>query len=312
MHQWLYSFLVLLMTGGIPILLIWDTERISEAEFHDIRYRQIEGSSIAAKDGVKEVLYKNHLVISDYFRERDSLWIFTGGIEGSSWTVGQSYAQNEILSFNSTRNPTSFYGFKWGNDDYYINVDRGNDEAIRSFLETMDHMVESNLDTLVLDLRFLRSIDFGAVLRLFNQIAPAQKMVFGTIIDRYHSEEIISSGRPFFNPRQTVFLVNEYIPDPVKLLVSNLEKIPTYESLGNLGTVRDTVCLETLYESNNRAYQVCTQYFTDGSSRTDRATQNAETDSLLLDNFAKMDELWYKTRDSAATQKLITSSLSRL
>src|SRR5690606_42013439 len=107
-------------------------------------------------------------------------------------------------------------------------IEYWNENTLAQVLKVQDRHRVKEVDSLVLDFRFLRTIEFGAVLRLFNQIAPSRKVVLGTILDKYQEKVILSSGTPFFTSIQTIFLVDEKIPDPVNHLVANLSQYTGY------------------------------------------------------------------------------------
>lgn len=313
-HSTVYTVIVLLILIGIAGLLVWGTDRIEGQTFDAIRVGQIQ--SAGTDSGVKYEPLRTigDLVVPDFFEEHDSQFRYWGGVYGGPWEVGQTYSREELsASFDSHQVGLGFYAHKWGSNDFYVNVDRGDETAVRDFLKTLDGMSGSDIDTLILDFRFLRAIDFGAILRLFNQIAPTRKIRLGTIVNAYQEEEIISSGRPFFTANQTIFLVDEKIPDPVKHLTSNLCRIAQYHLRGNLGTVPDSVCLTTQYEIDEKKYRVCSEKWTSASGEFDLpASYKTFPDSVRIRSMAQMDVVWYKNRDTAAMEEMVNRLVTLL
>ena len=309
-----YTVVVSLILVGIAGLLVWSAAQIDDQALEQLRIQQIQAAGVDSTIEYERLWTIDDLVVSDYFETEGSEFRYWGGIAEAPWDVGGTYPAEALsASYDTEKEVPDFYGLKWGTNDYYVNVDRGDESTVRDFLKTMDGMAASQIDTLILDFRFLRAIHFGSVLRLFNQIAPSQKIVMGKIVDAHQEEEIVSSGRPFFTANQTIFLVDERIPDPVKHLVTNLCQMREYNVRGTLGTVRDSVCLTTQFVINDHKYRVCTEKWTSASGGFDLPESYERVhDSVRIRSLGQVDVAWYKKRDTAAMDQLIRRLLVEL
>lgn len=309
-----YIAAALVIVGGIPGLFFWGIEKMDYQAFTHLREQQIQAAQIDPGHDLAPVQCAGGIVLVDYFKPTVGGYQYFGGMHGSSWKVGKVYSLNDLKSSGIPRLVEHrFYGQKTGENDFYINIDRGDENAPGDFLKLMDHHGGSEIDTLVIDFRFLRTIDFGSMLRLFNQIAPPRKIVLGMIIDSHQEEVIMSSGHPFFTSNQTIFLVDEKMPDPVKLLVTNLGQLNSYRVIGDLGQLNDSVCLVTPFEIGDKKYRVCTAKWTNGQSDSQYHHVNETmVDSIRMKMLDAMDEVWYKRRDTIAMVSLVPAMLSDL
>lgn len=314
MHSYLFGSIVILCLGIATWLFLSGSEKMEAGDVWQLRVSQLRDVQINPDQEIHPLLMMGDLPASGYFSETSTGLIYQGGLYGQPWEVGEAYSEDEIRSIKPAKiQNTPFFWQSLEKNRFYINIDRGDDEAVRDFLKVMDQRESGESDTLIIDFRFLRTIDFSSMIRLFNQIAPRYKITFGKVINAHQEEIIKSTGQPFFTMKYTVFLVDPCIPAPVNRLIMSLTSDPSYDFIGSLGEVSDTVCLYTGYTIGPETYRICTEKWTGDPLRPENATSGQLiSDSLRLDWIIKMDEVWYKNQDSSGTEKLIQVMLDQL
>ncbi|HLU94922.1 MAG TPA: hypothetical protein VKZ54_12385 [Membranihabitans sp.] len=302
----IYTSVIFLVIATIPALIIYGINRVSEEELQSLRKEQIQAARYDSGRELVALKTSGDVVLEDYFVPSGYEYRYLGGLTGAPWEVGESYPLSDLKAHQADQHDFGIYGQQFGDNNYYVNIDRGDEKTPAQFLRVMDRHRVTEVDSLVLDFRFLRTIEFGAVLRLFNQIAPSRKVVLGTILDKYQEEVILSSGRPFFTSIQTIFLVDEKIPDPVKHLVANLSQYTGYSIAGELGPFSDTVCLSSQYTVGDNLYRICSEKWTsDRKEFHNPGSERSLPDSIRISSLRQMDVAWYKNRDSVAVSRLV-------
>ena len=297
--------------SAIVTLLISGSQKLESGELHATRLAQLQTMHTVVDEKVYPLKKTGDVIVSDYFDESSDGYQYQGGLYGSPWKVGHTYSLEEIISAEMEgKQAQPLLSFSWPNQNRYINIDRGDQEAVKDFLQIMDKPGGGVADTLILDFRFLRHIDFGSVIRLFNQIAPQEQISFGAIVNKYQKEELMSSGQPFFSPDQTVFLVDPAVPEPVRGLILLLTQRSGYQLAGNPGTLPDTVCLYTEYQIGPESYRVCPDKWI---ASPDRGSVGNQTKTFLGKSgnqlLTEMDEIWYKERDTQSIKKHIETAI---
>jgi len=302
----IYTSVIFLVIATIPALILYGINQVTKEELQSLRKDQIQTARYDPGSEMVALKTSGNVVVEDYFVPSGDEYRYLGGLVGGRWEVGKSYPLSDLIIHQADQHDLGIYGQQFGNNNYYVNIDRGDEKTPAQFLRVMDRHQVTEVDSLVLDFRFLRTIEFGSVLRLFNQIAPTRKVVLGTILDKYQEEEILSSGRPFFTSNQTIFLVDEKIPEPVKHLVANLSQYAGYSIAGELGAFSDTVCLSSQYTVGDNLYRICSEKWTsDLTEFQNPGTERSLPDSIRISTLRQMDIAWYKNRDSVAVSRLV-------
>lgn len=304
----------MLSLAGIAWLFFSEAEQLVADDVWQRRVSQLRDVQLNPDQEIRPVLMVGGLPASGYFMETDTGFLYQGGLYDQPWQVGEVYSENEISGAKPLKAYDSpFFTFPLGKNSFYINIDRGDDGAVRGFLQVMDLQKSEELDTLIIDFRFLRTIEFSSMIRLFNQFAPRGKITFGKIINAHQEEVIKSTGQPFFSVNQTVFLVGPCVPAPVNRLIMSLVEFPTYDIIGKLGDATDTICLYTNYTIGPDTYRICTESWTgDSLYYQDSFSGHEVPDSVRMDMIRKMDEAWYKDQDSIRTKTVVSEMIDRL
>ncbi|MBY5957472.1 hypothetical protein KUV50_04945 [Membranicola marinus] len=309
-----YNLSVFLLFAGILLLGILGMERIPSTELSKLRLNQLSKIRLDTSQELTPMMMLGKVAVRDFFIPTDSGYVYMGGIFDAPWKVGKTYTANELEGVQSWYiGQSDFYSRKIASGSVYVNIDQGNDQAVKGFLKTMDAYKIENLDSLFIDFRFLGPVDFGAILRLFNQLAPRDRFELGVSIDGHQETEVNSSGRPFFTANHVVFMVNPLVPIAVKKLVLNLATEPGYQVVGISDVVPDTVCLFTDFRVDSKVYRVCTEKWTDDAkSSSISIAPGPQKDSLQIYFQKKVDETWYKNQDSVAMNELVPEMLHKL
>lgn len=309
--SYVYCWTVLALFAGIASLAFTGIQKSDQTTLVQLRKSQLRSAVMPSGPAPRVMARSRGLVWEDYFEASTAGYRYLGGIQHGPWLVDSVYPASDIILTKAYK-PLPFYHQTYGLKNLYINLDRIDQQTPGDFLEAMEAGGLLETDTLVIDFRFLRSVEFGAALRLFNQIAPTRKMALGTIIDPYQDELIMSSGRPFFTVSHTVFILNEKVPDAVRLLIFNLEGQDSYHVAGWPGHVADTVCLMSDYVMGDKTYRVCTQYWTTETGGTVVRPLKVVSEPVRKAMLRSMDELWYKQQDSSGVTELLPSMLKQL
>jgi len=309
-----YSTVVIIALGTVVCLLWWGVDPMDVNAYESLRIEQIHQLGHSMETVVEMDFENPGFLVSDYFEEYGGKYIYRGGISEASWEVGQSYNREEITDFaNNHFTEIPFYSLTWRGGNCYINVDRVEAPSVREFLQTVDGMGLSQIDTLIVDLRFLRKVEWGSVLRLFNQIAPARKAVLGTISNPFQEEVIYSSGRPFFTTNTTVFLVDILTPDAVKQLVLNLDQNSDFFIRGPVGQISDSACIYTTFVVGDKKLRVCSsRWISPIQMEKKDQSDSGIPDSIHIGEMALMDRTWYKNHDHQAMEQIVTGLLDNL
>ncbi len=310
----MFISVVLLSLGGIIWLFFSGSEKVVADDIWRLRISQLSDVQINPDQEIHSSLMVGDLPASGYFTETSVGFLYQGGLYDQPWQVGEIYSEDEIsaVKFSKTHN-SPFFTLPFGENNFYINIDRGDDAAVRDFLKAMDLQESEELDTLIIDFRFLRTIEFSSMIRLFNQIAPRGKITFGKIINAHQEEIIKSTGQPFFSVNHTLFLVDPCIPSPVNRLIMSLVEYPSYDFIGALSEASDTVCLYTNYAIGSETYRVCTENWT-GDPLHSQMSDSGKLipDSVRMDMIRRMDEAWYKHQDTTRTKILVSAMMDQL
>lgn len=297
----LFIVLVILVSVGITSILIVGWESVAEDEFVIWRMDQLRQKQITDEDILPEIRL-GEIVLSDYFRQKNDAYFYLGGLPGTQWTPGQSYRLEEIKEVFLNRIPEQenfFYAQLLGENSLYINLDRGGKDLTKKYLQTLDQYQISGFDTLFIDFRFMRSIDFSQLIALFNQLGPQEKTFLGTVTNPYEEVELETSGQPFFHADRYVFLVHEDLSDPLKGLIEVFRSQEGYRIRGPLESSQDTICVYTGYEIGDEYYRICADQFVPaqyGFSK-EKVITPAENDAWQ-EMFLEMEKNWYSSRDT--------------
>lgn len=310
----IFSLFYILAIVGLAGLLLAGNDKVSVQALEDMRIEQLQAVELESNRAIQVQDEMDGFVLSDYFDRNEAGYAYQGGLYGAPWQLGHTYTRDE-LDFSKVEKPEnpSIFSLKLGEDNIYMNIDQGGDESVKEFLRTLDQHSDTGLDTMFLDFRFLRSMDFSAIIRLFNQISPPHKIKLGTVLGSYQDQDINSSGRPFFRANHYVVISDHKLPTPVQSIISSLVQYPDYTLSGNLADLPDTVCLYTDYRIESNLYRICTERWTAHVREPERKDDvELVSDSIRATLKHRMDVYWYKERDSLALNEFVPEMLKTL
>lgn len=298
-----FSLLVFMVVLTIAGLLFYGIHSMSERDLVAMKKDQLRKKQIIPEElqPIEEVAY---LAVKDYFRMEGPSYQYLGGLFDSDLVPDQLYDQPVVhRALQSAASPAEkgegFYAQSIGRGSLYINVDQGIRDPVKQFLESLDAYQNSQFDTLFIDFRFIREVDFSQLIALFNQLSPREKIKLGTVKSAYRETEIKTSGQPFFNADLYVFLVNSYIPESLKKLIQPFQSRNGYEVWGEIGPVPDKVCVFTKYEIKGDHYRICTEQFYTPKRGSETTIAPQEVREELQEMFFQINEFWYGRSDSA-------------
>ena len=311
----LFLGLIFFLLAAGAGLLIFGVDAVNKADFE--RYRESQLNE-RAEEGREPVLVETEsgISVSDYFEKSGERYRYRGGLFFTGFLSGEFYGKEDLAQeLKSAETPADrfeeYLVLPTGKNSYYVNIDQGKADPVRGYLKPLDETSAVQIDTLFVDFRFMREVEFSQMIALFNQLAPPRKMNLGTIITPYQSTEIKSGGKPFFDVGLYVFILNEEVPLSVKKLAEPFRYTAGYEIWGNSDELPDTIPLFTEYTIGEKKYRIETEHFTGPEIRKKSPLPTLDPGGELKQMFRRMEISWYQSRDTAFLRNHLENWLKR-
>lgn len=295
--------------------MIFGVNTVEKSDFEEYRENQLYER---AEEGRKPVLLEteNGISVSDYFEKSGEGYRYRGGLFFTDFLSGELYGKEELIrELKSAETPAGrfeeYLVLPVGKNNYYVNIDQGKEDPVRGYLKPLDETSVVQIDTLFIDFRFMREMEFSQMIALFNQLAPPRKMDLGTIITPYQSTEIRSGGKPFFEVGLFIFILDEDVPLPVRKLAEPFRYTRGYEVWGDSGGLPDTIPLFTEYTIGEKKYRIETEQFTGPEIRKKSPAPVRNPEDRLKQMSRRMETSWYRSRDTAFLSNHLEGWLKR-